>query len=63
MKKYLTNKQAHDEVINGPYINKNFKTAEEIEGQIQNQYLEKLDVNGIVIPDLFKFFQACFFFK
>lgn len=39
MKKYLTNKQAHDEVINGPYINKNFKTAEEIEAIVKEKMI------------------------
>lgn len=39
MKKYLTNKQAHDEVINGPYINKNFKTAEEIEAIVKSKMM------------------------
>lgn len=39
MKKYLTNKQAHDEVINGPYINKNFKTAEEIEAIVKQHLM------------------------
>ena len=31
MKKYLTNSEAWDEVVNGPYVNKNFKTVEEMD--------------------------------
>ena len=31
MKKYLTNSEAWDEVVNGRYVNKNFKTVEEID--------------------------------
>jgi hypothetical protein len=38
MKKYLTNIEAHNEVINGPYVNENFKTSEEIE-EIVKQYM------------------------
>jgi len=39
MKKYLTNIQAHNEVMNGPYVNKNFKTAEEIEAIVKQHML------------------------
>jgi len=39
MKKYLTNIEAHNEVINGPFVNDNFKTAEEIEA-IVKQHLK-----------------------
>ncbi len=31
MKKYLTNIEAHNEVMNEQYVNNNFKTIEEIE--------------------------------
>tara|TARA_R100000278_G_C5400478_1_gene139391 strand:+ start:381 stop:518 length:138 start_codon:yes stop_codon:yes gene_type:complete len=40
MKKYLTNIQAHEEVINGPYINENFKTAEEIEAIVKSKMMD-----------------------
>jgi hypothetical protein len=39
MKKYLTNIEAHNEVINGPFVNDNFKTTEEIEA-IVKQHLQ-----------------------
>ena len=35
MKKYLTNSEAWDEVVNGPHVNKNFKTVEEIDKIIE----------------------------
>jgi hypothetical protein len=38
MKKYLPNIEAHNEVINGPYVNENFKTSEEIE-EIVKQHM------------------------
>ena len=37
MKKYLTNIEAHNEVINGPFQNDNFKTAEEIEAIVKSK--------------------------
>ena len=39
MKKYLTNIEAHNEVINGPYKNNNFKTAEEIEAIVKQHMM------------------------
>tara|TARA_B100000767_G_C19256476_1_gene325421 strand:- start:175 stop:306 length:132 start_codon:yes stop_codon:yes gene_type:complete len=38
MKKYLTNIEAHNEVMNGPYVNDNFKTVEEID-EIVKQHM------------------------
>jgi len=38
-KKYLTNIEAHNEVINGPYVNENFKTAEEIEAIVKQHLI------------------------
>ena len=43
MKKYLTNIQAHEEVINGPYINTNFKTAEEIEAIVKSKMMNNFN--------------------
>ena len=39
MKKYLTNIEAHNEVINGPFQNDNFKTAEEIEAIVKSKMM------------------------
>tara|TARA_R100000482_G_scaffold25162_1_gene7626 strand:+ start:17 stop:151 length:135 start_codon:yes stop_codon:yes gene_type:complete len=39
MVKYLTNIEAHNEVINGPYVNDNFKTAEEIEAIVKQHMI------------------------
>ena len=39
MVKYLTNIEAHNEVINGPYVNDNFKTAEEIEAIVKQHMM------------------------
>tara|TARA_R100000353_G_C6437807_1_gene177707 strand:- start:378 stop:512 length:135 start_codon:yes stop_codon:yes gene_type:complete len=39
MKKYLTNIEAHNEVINGKFVNKNFKTAEEIEAIVKQHMM------------------------
>ena len=36
MKKYLTNSEAWDEVVNGPYVNKNFKTVEEMDKIVED---------------------------
>ena len=39
MKKYLTNIQAHNEVINEQFVNDNFKTAEEIEAIVKQHMM------------------------
>ena len=39
MKKYLTNIEAHNEVINGAFVNDNFKTAEEIEAIVKQHLI------------------------
>tara|TARA_R100000655_G_scaffold3992_1_gene13329 strand:- start:286 stop:417 length:132 start_codon:yes stop_codon:yes gene_type:complete len=39
MKKYLTNIEAHNEVMNGQFVNENFKTAEEIEAIVKQHLI------------------------
>jgi len=39
MKKYLTNIEAHNEVVNGPYVNENFKTVEEMNEIVKNHLM------------------------
>ena len=46
MKKYLTNIEAHNKVVNEPFVNNNFKTVKEID-QMVHEYNEPWESNSM----------------